>query len=233
MSVTYTHTLIAAQPDYSPEPQQITEFFNALVRIGSAPLEPRYALGRFTGELRTGRDPRTGEPISIPLRRLVRLETAAEIETSLRGADDYNVAIHGKGPPSNPPFPVFTVGNSQGSTEAAPYLGEYDYLVGCCARPQPVSMSDWHAEIAPAPGDVSPFESPCRAQDGKRVFHNPYTAELVEAPDAACSRFWIEFECGKLLLPKIEDSFELLASPIVDAARELFRVPFVQGCHWG
>lgn len=52
MSLTYTHTLIAFESDYVPKPTQVAEFFAALVSIGSAPLDPTYSVGRFTGEFR-------------------------------------------------------------------------------------------------------------------------------------------------------------------------------------
>ncbi|HKT49978.1 MAG TPA: hypothetical protein VJV96_06755 [Candidatus Angelobacter sp.] len=235
MSLTYTHTLIAVEPDYVPKPVQIAEFFAALVTIGRAPLEPMFAVGQFTGEFRRGMNPMTGEQISVPRRSLRRLTAAAEITTTLEGADDYNVIIEGKGPAIRPPFPLFTVRNSNEGSTLTPYTGEYDYSVRCSVRARGVSMSDWHEEIAPGPENLAPFDSPCRGETGKRFFHNPYTNGVIELSGAGCSRFWIEFECGKWLLPKVTpgNSLEHLAMPIVDAARELFRVNFVEGCRWG
>lgn len=233
MSLTYTHTLIAAEAHFVPQEVQIAEFFAALGRVGGAPLEPSFAVGRFTGEFRRGMDPMTGEQISVPRRSLTRLRAPSEIATALEEADDYNVAMEGKGPPSRPPFPLFTVENSDQDSRVTPYTGEYGYSVRCCVRAQVVSMSDWHEEIAPKPENVAPFDSPCRGENGKRFFHDPYTSEVIELSGAGCSRFWIEFECGKWLVPKIDNNLEVLAIPIVEAARELFRVDFVQGCRWG
>lgn len=64
MSLYYTHTLIAANPDYSPEPQKVVEFLIDLEKLGGAPIEPNYRVGKLTGEVRTGTDPMTGQPIS-------------------------------------------------------------------------------------------------------------------------------------------------------------------------
>ena len=193
MSLPYTHTLIASESDYVPKPTQVAESFAALVSIGSAPLEPTYAVGRFTGEFRAGMNPLTDEQISVPRRSLTKLKEAAEITTALEGADDYNVTMEGKGPASRPPFPLFMVETSdQGSTVTA-HVGEYGFLVRCCVRAHPVSMSDWHEEIAPAPETVAPFSSPCRGENAKRFFHNPYTSEVVEIAGAACSPIWVEF----------------------------------------
>lgn len=233
MSLTYTHTLIAAEAHYVPQEVQIAEFFAALERVGGAPLEPSFAVGRFTGEFRRGTDPMTGKQISVPRRSLTRLNGATEIMTALAGADDYNVSMESKGPASRPPFPLFTVENSNQGSTVTSYVGEYAFSVRCCVRAQAVSMSDWHEEIAPAPENVAPFDSPCRGENAKRLFHDPLTSEVVELAVAGCSRFWIEFECGKSLLPKIYKTIELLAMPIVDAALEVFGVDFVQGCRWG
>lgn len=233
MSLTYTHTLIAAVPDYVPQPTQVAEFIAALESIGSAPLEPGYAVGRLTGEFRTGMNPLTGEQISVPRRSLTKLKELAEIAKILEGNDDYNVTMEGKGLASRPPFPLCRVENSQQCNTVTPYTGEYGYSARCCVRAHAVSMSDWHEEIAPAPENVAPFDSPCPSESRKRFFHNPYTSEVIELSGAGCSRFWIEFECGKWLLPKIDNSLELLAMPILNTARELFRADFVQGCRWG
>jgi hypothetical protein len=233
MSPTYTHILIACEADYVPKPTQIAQFFAVLVSIGSAPLEASYAVGRFRGEFRRGRKPITGEEISVPRRSLLRLAGAAEITTALVGTDDYDVTTGGKGTANRRPFPLFTVENSNQGSKRTPYVGEYVYSVRCCVRAQAVSMSDWHEEIAPAPENVLPFGSPCSAENGKRFVHNPYTSEILQMSGAGCSRFWIEFECGKRLLPQIDNGLEVLATPIVDAARQVFHVDFVQGCRWG
>lgn len=151
----------------------------------------------------------------------------------MRGAGDYNVIMAGKGPASNPPFQVYTVQNSDEGPKASLYTGPYEYSVQCCLRAEAVSMSDWHNEIMPSPQEAPPFDSPCRSMDRKGFFHNPYTGALLEVSGAGCARFWIEFECGSWLLPKIGSGLDLLASPIVDAARGRFGVGFVQGCRWG
>lgn len=179
-------------------------------------------------------NPLTGEQISVPRRSLTKLKEAAEIAKTLEGTDDYNVTMEGKGPASRPPFPLFMEKTSDQGSTVTPYTGEYAYSVRCCVRVQAVSMSDWHEEIAPAPDNVAPFDSPCLDDNGKRFFHHPIIGEVTELSGAGCSQFWIEFESGKWLLPKIDDnSLEFLAVPIVDAAREIFRMDFVQGCRWG
>jgi hypothetical protein len=233
MSVTYTQTLIAANAEYIPEPQRVAEFLSDLAKLGSAPLEPGYAVGKLTGEIRMGTDPMTGEPISVARRAFKEIESAAQITSALHGAHDYTLVMAGKGPASNPPFQVFTVENSDEGAKASLYVGDYEYTVQCCLRGEPVSMSDWHEEIMPSREHVAPFDSPCRSFDGKALFHNPYTGAILEVPGAGGARFWIEFECGKWLLPKIDAGLDLLALPIVDAAVARFGMKFFQGCRWG
>jgi hypothetical protein len=48
-------------------------------------------------------------------------------------------------------------------------------------------------------------------------------------PDAACARFWVEFEFGKWLVPKVEESFDLIHPSLLTTAIECFGVGFAPG----
>jgi hypothetical protein len=54
---------------------------------------------------------------------------------------------------------------------------------------------------------------------------------LIEVASASCSRFWIEFEFGRWLLPNIESSLDILDPAITKLAAESFRLSFAQGFH--
>src|SRR5262249_42551836 len=144
------------------------------------------------------------------------LDGLAAVPEALKELDDYNVTLTGKGPPK---LPAFTFD----------FKGTCDFVVCCCLHAEVVSTSDWH-------GDATVreyFGSPCRSEDRLGIYHNPNPFEVIEVPNAGCSRFWIEFEYGKMLFPRIEDRLDLIEPKILDAAIQHFGVKFAQGCRWG
>ena len=60
------------------------------------------------------------------------------------------------------------------------------------------------------------------------VFTQPWTGERVEVAEAGSARFWIEFEFGKWLLPKMNDSFDVLRPELMTAIQSCFGMRFVQ-----
>src|SRR5207245_383105 len=103
--------------------------------------------------------------------------------------------------------------------------------VHCCLRQEVVSTSEWHNEV-PVKRQVEFFSRPCSSKNRLGIFHSPKTLKVIEVPKAGCARFWIEFEYGKMLFPRIEDSLDLIEPRIVQAAQSDFEIKFVQGCHW-
>lgn len=77
--------------------------------------------------------------------------------------------------------------------------------------------------------EVPFFGEPCLRQDA--TFRHPVTGELIEVANAGCSRFWVEFEFGKWLLPKINTSLNILDPSIAAMAQESFSTAFAQGFH--
>jgi hypothetical protein len=55
---------------------------------------------------------------------------------------------------------------------------------------------------------------------------------VIEVPNAGSARFWIEFEFGKFIYPKIEKRLEILSPLLVETAEECFQAEFVQGCRF-
>jgi hypothetical protein len=73
--------------------------------------------------------------------------------------------------------------------------------------------------------------SACRAPEKRNgIFRNPKTGAAIEVQNAACARFWIEFQFGKWLFPKIGDSLDLLRPSILAVASDIFRTSLAQGC---
>ena len=214
----YTHTLIPHRVDFVPDPKQVGTFLSSLVSMGAAPSKPAISVWKLSGEVRSFRNPFSGNTDLCPMRKAEKLKDLPALPGALNGLDDYNVTVAAKGPPKLPAF-VFD------------FKGAYDFLVHCCLRAEVVSTSDWHDEI-PVKRKVEFFGRPCSPKDRLGMFHNPKTLAVIEVPKAGCARFWVEFEYGKMLFPPIEDCLDLIEPKIVKVAERDFGLEFVQGCRW-
>jgi len=214
----YTHTLIPDRVEFVPDPKQVGAFLAALETKGAAPLTPAITLFTLSGEVRSFANPFTGKTECFPLRRSQQVKNLAEVPVALKGLDDYNVTMEGRGPPKLSAFEF-------------QFKGAYGFLVQCCLRQEVTSTSDWHDEV-PVQRKVELFGRPCSPKDRPGIFHHPNTLEIIEVPMAGCARFWIEFEYGKMLFPAIEDRLDLIEPAIVRIAEQEFGSRFIQGCHW-
>lgn len=215
MSEQYTHLLIPDRMDFVPRPEQVAAFLIALESVGGAPIRGALRVGKLSGKVRVGSDSLTGERISIPGRDFVPLAAFPELPMHLGDLDDYDVVLSGEGPPTLPPFALYTIENSQ----QIEYREAYGYDVLCRLRRDAVSTCD-----------VPPFGSPCQSAGQPGIFHNPVSGARLEVPNAACARFWIEFEFGKWLVPRISTNLDLLQPAILRNALSSFGTGFAQGC---
>jgi hypothetical protein len=79
---------------------------------------------------------------------------------------------------------------------------------------------------------VPGFGEPWNGESTIGIFTNPWTGEAIEVPNAASARFWIEFEFGKFIYPRIDKSFDVFDPRLVEKAEECFQTKFVQGCRF-
>jgi hypothetical protein len=212
MAEQYVHTLIARDPAFAPAPEQIVAFFDGLANVGASPTSARLILMTPSGRLRFFSDPLTGEKKSFPAHDRVVLVGTADLSPMIRPLQQYFVSLDGQGPPRRPPFVLYHNG--------APFEGEYGFTVRCRLRAEPVCMSD-----------LPEFGQACTTFGEAGLFRNPANGAVIEVAGAGCARFWIEFEFGKWLLPKIEDSLEILDPAIVTLANQVFAIAFAQGLH--
>ncbi len=219
----YAHTLVPERVNFAPRPQQVSDFFSGLVRLGTAPLEATVEVMKLSGRSRSFTDSITGEARSWPLYDHVALQSITNFPDALTGLGHYNAVMAGQGPPPVPPFSLDYTGKT--------FTQVYSFNVRCCLRADVVSTSDWHPEISTA-RTVPSFGEPCTLNDRIGVFHHPSEGTIIEVPNAGCARFWIEFEFGKWLVPKIHDNLNLLVPVIIRNAEEHFATKFVQGCRW-
>lgn len=214
----YTHLLIPDRVDFVPDPAQVGAFLASLVSMGAAPLEQKLTVSKLSGAVRSFLNPFTGKTETQAMRQAETEKDLSGVPTAIKGLDDYDVTVAGKGPPKLCAFDF-------------DFKGAYDFLVHCRLRAEVVSTSDWHDEV-PIKRKVEFFGQPCSSKNRLGIFHDPNTLEVIEVPNAGCARFWIEFEYGKTLFPAIEHSLELIDPSIIHAAEKEFESKFVQGCHW-
>jgi hypothetical protein len=205
MSLQYVHLLIADRVDFTPQPEQVVEFLENLKKLESAPTGATLRVGKLSGQFRKGFSALTGEMISVPKREYVSLGSISEIPAQLSGLGDYDVVTSGQGPAKFPPFKLYTITAPAGlqTGRGSPIEPEFTQRYG--------------------------YEVRCCLRS-EAVFHPPLSGLTVERPNTACARFWIEFQFGKWLVPKIDDSLNVLSTSLLAKAIECFGTGFAQGC---
>jgi hypothetical protein len=223
----YIHTLIAVDPSFAPNSLQIASYLKSLVDsfqfqvIDDSQFQPGIRVVKPSNRLRTFRDSLTGEAISVPANDRIKVDTIAAIPAVLGGLDRWSVLVSGAWNPESSFLHLLTA-------DRVLFQGEYLCEVSCHLRPQPVSTSYWAAEATPE-FEVAGFGTPCADNHRTGVFSHPWTGEVIQVPEAGCARFWIEFEFGKFLLPRMTDSLDLLNPALVSKARQCFQKNFAQG----
>ena len=167
----------------------------------------------------------TGEKVSIPDRDRWNVERFEDIPALIEGSNHYTVAQSGQWVGKDRPILLL-------KTDGVPFEENYACTVSCELRPQPVSTSAWDEEVGPNMHSVPTFGSECKDVVKNGIFPNPWTGDAIEIADAGCARFWVEFEFGKLIYPRVANDFEVLNPALVLAAEQRFNTKFAQGCRF-
>lgn len=215
----YLHTIIPTDPGFVPTPEQIAKFFDGIFALGAEPVNWKLLFVRPSGRVREFKNPLTGEVKSMPVNDRLPVERPTDLASVIAASQQYFVSLEGEGPPRTPAFPLYF--------EDAPFTKTYGFIVRCRLMPEPVSMSCLGDEQTSE--EVPFFGQPSSRRDA--LFRHPTSGELIEVPNAGSARFWIEFEFGKWLLPKIDDSLNILNPPIAALAEGAFLLTFKQGFH--
>jgi hypothetical protein len=217
MGEQYSQTLISRSNDFVPSAAKVAEFLATIVELGVVPANPSILLLAPTGRTREFKNPFSGETTVHEIKKSKKLDTLDQFEEAAAALHDYDVVVSAMGTPTLPPIPI-------------DFTEPYYVGVTCFVSSRLRSTSDDHDESP----DVVSYGEPCNKPVKTGIFSNPDNLELIEVPDAGSARFWVEFELGKSLFPEITGgNLNLLNPPIVEAARTVFGVPFVQGCCWG
>jgi hypothetical protein len=204
----YVHTLIPSDSQFAPEAEQLVGFLAGISSLYAAPRDYKLIVMKPSDRVRFYTDPLTGEKKSFPAQDRIVLDKAANLASAIGTLLQYSVAMDGQIPPKVAPFPLYMNGTL--------FTENYACTVRCCLKAKPVLMSDPHGNDS-------------AAQNQNAVFHHPLTGKAIKVDNANHARFWIEFEFGKWLLPKIEDSANILEPAIPALAQKSFGLEFTQG----
>lgn len=225
MGEQYSHLLIAADPEYVPSSAQIVAFYerlrahHALRLVKRPPWEPGIIVLWPSGrppERREASWSKTGY-VTIPARpergELDRLDDIPAVVDSLK---ECTIHVSGEWARDDVPIELSVVGDE-------PFEGDFTCSVQCAIRLRPVCTSSYDGEDGLFLFDDA--ESPVESLG---VFANPWTGERIEVPGAGSARFWVQFEFGKWLFPRLEHGFDLMKPALMADAECCLGVRFVQ-----
>jgi hypothetical protein len=242
MSLYYTHYLIPLAPEYRPEPQAVATFARGIIERGHTAKGATIALSpvlKGQPRVRQAYDTVSGITIDIlgPSRRIERplpMADTAQIAELAAHQAEYDLTITGEGVPAVAALAIGYVDENQWKPANCPYYHETscrvrNHVVRLCVL---VNEEDLHRPLDLA--NYRPrFGEDCSADERDGVFVHP-EAGAITIPNAGCGTFWIEFNYGKLVFPRLKnDSVDLLDDSVVNLAREAFDCDFVQACSWG
>jgi len=227
----YIHTLIAADSQFVPDPPRVAEFFDALVGdfgfriIRNGRWQPGLRVMKPGGRTRTGTNAFTGEIITIPVYDHIAIEETTEVPPLIEDLAEYRVSASGEWKSADAPISLL-------KTDKTPFEDSPICDVSCNIRPSPVATSAWDVEAGPNVRNVLQFGTPWSGESETGIFPNPWTGAVIEVPNAGSARFWIEFEFGRFIYPKIDKNLDVLSPLLLEKTEECFQTKFVQGCRF-
>jgi hypothetical protein len=243
MSLYYSHLLIPSSPEFRPEADAVARFVRGLIDDGNVADGSSIAFVRVTKgqpRVRQMHNPMTGETIDLqgPSRtreRPITLSDPSQIAEHATNQKEYDILLTGEGVPSVPPMIVGYVEDDDWKATD----GAYHLEIQCRVRANVVRLGVLDSEDdLHRPPDLANYRpkcdedcSPADHPDGLYV-HPEIGAFKV--PHGGCGMFWIEFNYGKFVFPRLkEGSVNVLADSVVVLARTVFDCAFVQACEWG
>jgi hypothetical protein len=78
------------------------------------------------------------------------------------------------------------------------------------------------------------FDVDCGEDERDGLFVHPEAPNGILIPNAGCGQFWVEFEYGKWLYPRLKGrSVNLLSPAVTNLATKIFGAQFIEACSWG
>jgi hypothetical protein len=209
MGLQFSQLHISRDKDYAPSAAAVSAFLSEIIALGVVPGARAIVLRVRSGKTREYPNPFTGGTVTVELKDSTQLNALEQLESAAADLIDFEVELSGVGRPKLPPL-------------------EIDF-----AEPYYVGVTCFVSSILRSTSADS-YGKPCDFPSIAGVFQNPESGETIEIPEAGAARFWVEFELGKFLCPKIDNgNLDLLDPAIVAVAQRSFDRSFVQGCLWG
>jgi hypothetical protein len=243
MSLSYTHLLIPLSAEYRPDAGAIAKFVQEIIDQSYIAPGPKIAFAKVvkgTPGVRQVPNPFNGKTLSLkmPSRRVDRPQQLADL-TQITGLatdqPEYDVWVECVGVPRNPPLDIGHVENGAWKKTNDPYHLE----IRCRVRARIVRLYSLRSEEAlhgpPASATFEPIftDEDCDLDEHDGLFVHPEIG-AIRIPNAGCGTFWIEFNYGKFVFPRVKDKgVNLLEESIVNLATATFGTDFVQACSWG
>jgi len=239
MSESYTHLLISTSKTHRPTAQAVCQFLEQLIQTGLVgqdhaisfskvvKAEQRYweATNPFTGKFERHRMPARRMQHAKPVPAASQILALAEQER------EYDVSVVSTVPPTNPPLEIGSVGE-KGTWQS--WTGPYHLKIGCRVRASLVCLCVLTDPCLPPDIEAPTFDEDCADDWTDGFFEHPLLPSPKRIRNAGRGRFWIEFEYGKWLCPRLKnDGVALLAPGVTRLAEETFSTGFVEACLWG
>jgi hypothetical protein len=234
----YCHLLIPNHAAFIPYGEQVIEYLQSLEKLGAAPQNPAIVFSKPTGEMISRIHPVTKATIERKVWGPVSIQKLTDLAELITGLNEYSIYYKGRGPM---PLPGFSF--------REPFEGEYDVNLILKVVPEPVSMSDYlppqffefgsndaggdsaFEEFAQANPHIISFGKSCGPECLDAYYNHPETLDQIKVAGAGRARFWITFEYGKRLFPKIDNTLDVMESRIVEQTQKSFGITFLQGCN--
>lgn len=229
----YIHLLIPDDAKFTPSAGRVAEFFEQVITkktfevVTVPPWQPGLTIGRPTGRNRKVKNAYTGEMMELKVPEMERpqLQNPSEIANVVERLTHYSVRLSGQWSALSSPIQLFM---PDGALFDKPCV----CTVGCEQRSEPVTMSDlWNEEERTARG-ILRFGEACAKLGGPGYFMHVRDGSTIEVSGAGCARFWIEFEFGKFLFPRMGSGLDLLDQSFLAMAEQTFGINFNQGCRY-
>jgi hypothetical protein len=234
----YTHRLIAISKSYRPTAGIVSHFLAQVIDAGATgpdhyiefrkvvKAEPTYysVPNPFTGKqdrrrMRTRRKPNEQ-----------RLDNALQLVDLAESELEYEVSVISSLPPANPPLDVGSPDKDAGWRR---WEGAYHLAIRCCVRDSVVRLSQLSNAEGKYDLESPSFDDDCAEGELDGLFVHPESPIVIPITGAGSGRFWIEFEYGKFIYPRLGTAgLSLLRDGVRRLAMENFETPFVEACSW-
>ena len=242
MSLSYTHLLIPESPEYRPRSEAVADFARGIVEhyLGKSAHASFSPVTKGDSKVRKMVNPISGETLQFngpPRSREKPLvfSTVPELVTLAESYPEYDLSIVPSDSPIRPPLLIGYVESDQWQ----PMEGNYHLEIRLRIRSTSVFISRFKSEQdVDRPLDFKNLPSPrfdedCTTSATKGVFVHPESGPFT-LPYGGCGRFWIEFNYGKSIFPRlVDESVRILDDETLTFAQETFAIAFVQACNWG